>query len=170
MMRGVAASDLVISVRRPPGVAEVRRVSTPEILLGRAAHCALRLGDDAVSAEHLRLLRRDAGWVMVDAGSTHGTWRGAERLPAGTAVPLRDGEVLRIGPFVVEVFVDGEAGLTTNSRDTESIVRELAAAQGVQVVDAAPAPSPPARWAPLEIAALVAAAAGVGAALWALLN
>jgi pSer/pThr/pTyr-binding forkhead associated (FHA) protein len=170
MMRGVAVPDLVISVRRPPGVAEVRRVSAPEVLLGRAAHCALRLADDAVSAEHLRLLQRDAGWVMVDPGSTHGTWRADERLPAGTAVPLRDGEVLRIGPFVVEVFVDGDAGLTTNSRDTESIVRELAAAQGVRIVDAPPPAAAPPRWAPLEVAALVAAAVGVGAALWALLG
>ncbi len=170
MMRGVAASDLVISVRRPPGVADVRRVSGPEILLGRAAHCALRLADESVSAEHLRLLRRDAGWVMVDAGSTHGTWRAGERLPAGTAVPLGDGEVLRIGPFVVEVFVDGEAGLTTNSRDTESIVRELAAAQGVRLVEAPPPVSAPPGWAPLEVAALAAAAVGAGAALWALLG
>ncbi|MCB9539082.1 MAG: FHA domain-containing protein [Myxococcales bacterium] len=167
----MAMPDLIISVRRPPGAAEVRRVREAEVLLGRAAHCALRLADDGVSAEHLRLLRRDAGWVMVDAGSTHGTWRGDERLPAGTAVPLRDGEVLRIGPFVVEVFVDAEAGLTTNSRDTESIVRELAAAQGVQIVDAAPAgAAAPPRWTPLEVAALAAAAAGAGAALWALLG
>ncbi len=74
--------------------------------IGRAAHCELRFGADAsvVSSHHAHIARSDAGYLLVDAGSTNGT------TVNGSVVlqqPLRPGDRIRFGlPDGPEVQVD----------------------------------------------------------------
>lgn len=66
-----------------------------------------------VSREHFQIERRDDGYVLVDRGSTLGTWVGERRVgrEAGVmAAALADGDVIRIGeaesPYVYTFICD----------------------------------------------------------------
>jgi signal transduction histidine kinase len=68
----------------------------PVMIMGRQAHCDLVLPDGMVSRTHLRLQRGPEGWWVEDLGSSHGTFRGDERIERllwapGTTLRLADG-------------------------------------------------------------------------------
>jgi pSer/pThr/pTyr-binding forkhead associated (FHA) protein len=48
--------------------------------IGRGEHNDVVLADDSVSDVHAKLLHRDDGWYLVDAGSTNGTYVGGARI------------------------------------------------------------------------------------------
>jgi predicted component of type VI protein secretion system len=55
---------------------------TPLVHVGRGAHNDVVLPDDSVSDSHAKIQRRDAGWYVVDMGSTNGTYVGGRRIGA----------------------------------------------------------------------------------------
>lgn len=65
-------------------------------LIGRGDDCAvLLLGDATISRRHA-LLRNDGRQITIeDAGSTHGTYLGGQRVAAAT--PLRRGDIIQVG-------------------------------------------------------------------------
>jgi pSer/pThr/pTyr-binding forkhead associated (FHA) protein len=58
----------------------------------------------AASRRHARLLREGTGWVILDLGSTNGTWLNGRRLPAGQPAPVQPGDHLRLGETAVEIL------------------------------------------------------------------
>jgi pSer/pThr/pTyr-binding forkhead associated (FHA) protein len=63
--------------------------------IGRADYNDLVLPDDSVSTVHAKLQRREGIWVIVDAGSTNGTYADGERVT--DEAPLPPGALLRFG-------------------------------------------------------------------------
>ena len=65
--------------------------------IGRGAHNDLVLTSESVSDSHAKLQKRDAGWYIVDAGSTNGTYVGGRRVQDEQALvgapDLRFGDV-----------------------------------------------------------------------------
>lgn len=56
--------------------------------------------DPGVSRLHAVLLRSpDGGWSVVDPGSANGTAVNGSEIPAGQAVPLRDGDRIHLGAW-----------------------------------------------------------------------
>jgi hypothetical protein len=65
------------------------------MVVGRAASCALRLKDRAVSGEHATLAWNGEHWTLRDLGSRNGTFIGEDRLEPGGS---RQGQVgMRLG-------------------------------------------------------------------------
>ena len=120
-------ADLVLTVRLPPGQAEVHRFRKGPVVVGRGRGCDIRLGDREVSEVHLKCVQRKGEWEVVDSGSSHGTRLGASQLTASRPHPLRSGDALAVGPYLIEVFLDAGGGLNTDSRDTDSRARGMAA-------------------------------------------
>jgi pSer/pThr/pTyr-binding forkhead associated (FHA) protein len=79
---------------------EVIEVSDGAVL-GRAERAEVVVADSAVSAEHLRLRRHGAGWLVADLGSTNGTLVN-EALVRGER-PIDDGDVLALGNVRMKV-------------------------------------------------------------------
>jgi pSer/pThr/pTyr-binding forkhead associated (FHA) protein len=79
------------------------------ILVGRGGGSDLRLPEAGVSRQHVRFQRGTQGWMVVDLGSTNGTFVNAQRLQANQPYLLRLGDRIAIGGsvFVVE---SGEPG------------------------------------------------------------
>jgi pSer/pThr/pTyr-binding forkhead associated (FHA) protein len=56
------------------------RLERPVASVGRNPQNDVHLGDDTVSGSHATLTRRTSGWVLVDHGSTNGTYVDGERI------------------------------------------------------------------------------------------
>jgi pSer/pThr/pTyr-binding forkhead associated (FHA) protein len=84
--------DAVIAPAARPALATLQVVSsgvmrgttyeirTPLAHIGRGAHNDIVLADESVSDTHAKLQRREDGWVVVDMGSTNGTYLGGRRI------------------------------------------------------------------------------------------
>ncbi len=66
-------------------------------LVGRARHCALRIDDSIVSAEHAALYFSGEQWKVRDLASTNGTYLGGTRVTAGASHPLTEMSELGFG-------------------------------------------------------------------------
>jgi pSer/pThr/pTyr-binding forkhead associated (FHA) protein len=62
------------------------RIERPVVHIGRAPHSDVRLSESTVSASHATLMRRGATWVILDHGSTNGTYVAGERITGERAL------------------------------------------------------------------------------------
>jgi hypothetical protein len=85
-----------LSVVAGPAQGRVYSLGGSGALIGRGDDCAVLLvGDGAISRRHA-LIRNDGRQITIeDAGSTHGTYVGGQRLAA--PVPLRRGDFIQLG-------------------------------------------------------------------------
>lgn len=121
----MATTDLVLTVRRPAGGARTHRFATGPVSVGRAPRSDVRLDDPRISGVHLRFLQARGRWVVLDPGSSQGATLNGGPLPENTPRPLQSGDALALGDFVIDVALDEGGGLTTDSRDTDSVARSL---------------------------------------------
>lgn len=70
------------------GVLSGRRfeIRVPLAHVGRGAHNDVVLPDESVSDTHAKLQKREAGWFVVDMGSTNGTYVGGRRIETEQAL------------------------------------------------------------------------------------
>lgn len=71
--------------------------------IGRSMNNAMVLLDGAVSREHASVLEKGGRWLLVDAGSRHGTLLNGVRLESGDPAPIQGGDLIRIGPWTLRV-------------------------------------------------------------------
>lgn len=83
------------------------------IVLGRASSSDLVLPDGSVSQRHASIRTSGSDYVVVDEGSTNGTFHGETRLTPHLPKTLRTGDRLRLGRLWLEVRV-GAAPATAN--------------------------------------------------------
>lgn len=69
------------------------------ITIGRASENMLVLNADAVADFHARLFCTPEGCWIMDLVDSFGTFLNTVRLPSGERRALRDGDMIRIGPF-----------------------------------------------------------------------
>jgi len=76
-------------------------VDRDRFVLGRSARDAhFPLRDGGVSRQHAIVERAPGGWVIVDMASTNGIHVNGARV---TRAPIREGDVIEIGPFTIAV-------------------------------------------------------------------
>lgn len=81
-------------------------LDSPRIVIGRGEGCEVRLPDASVSARHASLRQRGGDYVILDEGSTNGTYLGPVRLPPQTPRVVRDGERARVGRVWLELRIE----------------------------------------------------------------
>jgi hypothetical protein len=92
-------------------------------LIGRAAHCAVRIDDRQISAEHAALRWTGKEWQLRDLGSRNGTFVDGERLESGRGRALSSGVSVRFGPQRGFVLAhDGPPGAAA-ARETDQLLR-----------------------------------------------
>ncbi|HMN95442.1 MAG TPA: SpoIIE family protein phosphatase [Phycisphaerales bacterium] len=135
-----SSDDLVLeSIAGPRQLRAELAAGAPHIL-GRGAGCDLVLEDPQtlVSRRHAALERIAGTWTICDLGSRHGTRLSGATLVAGRTVPVRDGDLLTIGPWTLTIGVGksalggrrlfaeedrpGETGRVTTIRDSEATI------------------------------------------------
>src|SRR6516162_9026104 len=110
--------------RTPEGTPESRLTfdGTQRIVIGRGPSCDVRLPDATVSHRHASLRAQGADFVLVDEGSTNGTFVGGVRVAARTSRIVRTGDLVRLGRMWLEMRIDHRP----ITRDVAAATRELA--------------------------------------------
>ena len=101
------------------------------IVLGRGAGCDVRLPDPTVSLRHASVRAQGADFVLLDEGSTNGTFVGDVRISPRTSRMVRSGELARLGRVWVELRMEQNAV----TRDVAGATRDLALALIAQALD-----------------------------------
>jgi pSer/pThr/pTyr-binding forkhead associated (FHA) protein len=96
------------------------RIERPVVNVGRAAHNDVRLEDDTVSGSHATLTRRGSGWVLLDHGSTNGTYIDGERMTGER--PVSGAAELRFGGIKMLFRPIGGSGDDGNTDKTRPVV------------------------------------------------
>jgi pSer/pThr/pTyr-binding forkhead associated (FHA) protein len=96
----------------------------PRVVLGRGQGCDVRLPDPSVSQRHASIRQRGSDYVLVDEGSTNGTFAGPVRLSPQAPRVLRANDHIRLGRIWLEVRIE-QAIPTVNPQAT---TREIALA------------------------------------------
>ncbi|HVJ18958.1 MAG TPA: FHA domain-containing protein [Polyangiaceae bacterium] len=94
----------------------------PRIVIGRGDGCEVRLPDPSVSHRHASIRQRGTDYVVIDEGSTNGTFVGPVRLSPQAPRVVRSGDLVRIGRIWLELKI--EQALPTNN--PQLTTREIA--------------------------------------------
>ncbi len=76
---------------------------SPVTIIGRSTEADVALNDTFLSAEHARLSRQDAGWMLEDLNSTNGTYLNGFEVRDATEV--QDADVIRVGRVELKVML-----------------------------------------------------------------
>ena len=79
-------------------------------LVGRDAHCSIRLDSPKVSRQHARLIVRGVSVAVEDLDSKNGSFVRGIRVTTPTT--LQPGDDLRVGPFALVFHVVAYSGST----------------------------------------------------------
>jgi pSer/pThr/pTyr-binding forkhead associated (FHA) protein len=113
-----------VFVHSPAGKGEPHALTFDgdRIVLGRGAFADVRLPDPSVSARHATLRATAGEYVLLDEGSTNGTFVGGVRLTPQAPRSIRSGDLIRLGRVWLEVRTEA-APLT---HDLPVATRDLA--------------------------------------------
>lgn len=82
-------------------IGQIFLLTKQETTLGRAPECDIFLDDEGVSRHHAKIVEEDGALVLMDLGSTNGTFIDNERIQVAT---LRDGLRLQLGTATILQF------------------------------------------------------------------
>lgn len=148
--RTVVGASVLVS--RGPDAGTRITLDEPSLTIGKGPLCGLRLTDQTVSREHLRLELTPEGLVVHDGGSKNGTWLGGVRIKE--AVLTADGS-LKLGATTIDVSLTGKTDLLVT--EEEWFGRAFARSLPMRHVFATLA-----RAAPTELSVLIEGESGVG--------
>jgi pSer/pThr/pTyr-binding forkhead associated (FHA) protein len=125
----MAVSLVLRSSTSSPGAeTQAPRVITydlPLVVIGRGQGCDFLLPDLSVSHRHASIRQRDTDYIVMDEGSTNGTFVGAVRLSPQTPRVVRNGDMIRVGRVWLEVRIEHAATPTHTAQATKELALAL---------------------------------------------
>ncbi len=98
---------------------------SPRLIIGRGDGCDLRLPDPSVSQHHASIRQRGSDYIVIDEGSTNGTFAGPVRLAPQAPRVLRSGESLRFGRIWVDVRLEAATATSQMPFATKDLALQL---------------------------------------------
>jgi pSer/pThr/pTyr-binding forkhead associated (FHA) protein len=99
------------------------------IVIGRARSADVQLPHTAVSGSHASIREQDAGYVLVDEGSTNGTRVNDIRIAVGRPKVLRNHDLVDLGGYRLTIDVGVPVAQTMSARLTADFARRILAEQ-----------------------------------------
>ncbi|MGB8331826.1 MAG: FHA domain-containing protein [Polyangiales bacterium] len=107
----------------------------PRIVIGRSRSADVQLPHAAVSVTHASIREQNAGYVLVDEGSTNGTRIDDVRVVAGRPKMLRNHSVVDLGGYRLTVDVGVAVAQSISARFTADYARRILSEQ-LEIEDA----------------------------------
>jgi len=101
----------------------------PRISIGRADSCDLRLPDLSISQRHASIRQRGRDYIILDEGSTNGTFVGPVRLAPQAPRVLQSGDQIRVGRIWLKVRIDAVAPTPNPQLATKDLALRIVAQQ-----------------------------------------
>lgn len=106
----------------------------PRVVIGRGEGCEIRLPDPSVSHRHASIRQRGTEYIVLDEGSTNGTFVGPVRLSPQAPRVLKSGDLIRVGRIWLEIRMEQvlptQNAAAATSEIALGLVAEALAAQG----------------------------------------
>lgn len=80
-------------------------ITSPQFIIGRDPECNLRPASAMISKRHCAVLVKNGRVFLRDFDSTNGTILNEQ--PVKGEVPLKDGDILKVGPLAFKVVIEG---------------------------------------------------------------
>jgi len=103
-------------------------LDSPRVVIGRGEGSEIRLPDPSVSHRHASIRQRGTDYVVIDEGSTNGTFVGPVRLSAQAPRVLRHADLIRVGRIWLEIRVEQAVPTANPQATTREIALGLVAA------------------------------------------
>jgi pSer/pThr/pTyr-binding forkhead associated (FHA) protein len=100
----------------------------PRIVIGRGEGCEVRLPDRSISHRHASIRQRGTEYIVVDEGSSNGTYVGPVRLSPHAPRVLRSGDLLRVGRIWLEIRIEQAVPTNNVPQATKEMALSLVAA------------------------------------------
>jgi pSer/pThr/pTyr-binding forkhead associated (FHA) protein len=116
-------------VIRSGGLAKPASVTfdAPRIVLGRGDGCEVLLPDPSVSQRHASIRQRGTDYVVIDEGSSNGTFVGPVRLSPHAPRVLKTGDLIRLGRIWLEIRIEQARVTNAQMLATREIALDLVA-------------------------------------------
>jgi len=85
-------------------------INVAQFIIGRDPECNLRPASAMISKRHCAVVTRNDQVFLRDFGSTNGTFVNDEQVQG--EVPLKDGDVLKVGPLSFKLVIEGQPAPT----------------------------------------------------------
>jgi pSer/pThr/pTyr-binding forkhead associated (FHA) protein len=102
-------------------------LDAPTIVIGRGEGSEIRLPDPSVSHRHATIRQRGSEYILVDEGSTNGTFMGGVKLGALAPRILKHGDLARVGRVWIEVRFDNQVPPPQTALATKELALALVA-------------------------------------------
>ena len=99
------------------------------IVIGRSRSADVQLPHAAVSGSHASIREQDAGYVLIDEGSTNGTRVNEIRVVQGRPKALRNHDLVDLGGYRLTIDVGVPVAQTMSARLTADFARRILAEQ-----------------------------------------
>jgi len=97
------------------------------VSIGRAESCDLRLPDLSISQHHASIRQRGRDYIILDEGSTNGTFVGPVRLAPQAPRVLQSGDRVRVGRIWLQVRFEAVAPTSNPQFATKDLALQLVA-------------------------------------------
>jgi pSer/pThr/pTyr-binding forkhead associated (FHA) protein len=112
-----------------PALGHVFPLRAAVCTIGRHQGCTVVLSSITVSRQHATITRQGEAFYVVDDRSSNGVYLNGQKLPPGQSCPLKHGDMLRLGEFLLlfkhEEKTAGVLGLSTIDLDASKVRREV---------------------------------------------
>jgi pSer/pThr/pTyr-binding forkhead associated (FHA) protein len=127
---------LTVVVRSGDVASPTISFDAPRLVIGRGPSSEIRLPDPSISQRHASIQQRGGDYIIIDEGSTNGTFVGPVRLSPHAARVLRSGDLVRVGRIWLELRVEAVPPSPNPQQSTKELALALVAgalsAQGEQ--------------------------------------
>lgn len=115
----ITAAPIKLEPLAGPSVPPITITTDRPFRLGRHSTCDASLPDQTVSRAHCLIEFRAGSWLVSDLESRHGTYLNGSRLNAAEPTPIREGDLLRLGPWTFRVATKESTGGKFQTTTTE---------------------------------------------------
>jgi pSer/pThr/pTyr-binding forkhead associated (FHA) protein len=118
---------VTISIRSTDASIPSLSLDSPRIVLGRSKSSDVRIPDVSVSTRHATIRQRGGDYLLMDEGSTNGTFVDGRRLSPGSPVILERKSVVRLGRVWLDITLEQAVASSNPVQLTKEIALGLIA-------------------------------------------